>query len=100
MTWEEFLAMPDSERGRAFQRLNPYEEPPIFESVRLAFLDANPQCGPPNEVIVGEVGMLGPLNGVGVRVAADSKIRVPKRFMGVPVEKLIKAKSGGWKRAR
>jgi hypothetical protein len=100
MTWEEFLAMPDGERGRAFQQLNPYEDPPIFEAVRLAFIQAYPQCGPPNEVIVGEVGMLGPLNGIGVRVMSASPLRVPSRFMDLPVEKLIKAKNGGWKRAR
>lgn len=100
MTWDEFVAMPDSERAYAFQQLNPYDEPPIFEAVRLAFLAAHPQCGAPHEVSVGEIGTLGPLNGVGVKVAPGSSVRVPLRFMSLPVSKLIKAKNGGWKRAR
>lgn len=100
MTWEEFIALPLDKRGAAFQQLNPYENPPVFEGVRLAFLDAHPECGPPHEVGVGEVGMLGPLNGVAVKVAPGVKLRVPMWFMGMPVVKLVQAKTGGWKRAR
>lgn len=93
MTWEEFLAMPDGERGRAFQQLNPSEDPPIFEAVRLAFIQAHTQCGPPNEVIVGEVGMLGPLNGIGVRVMSASPLRVPSRFMDFPLKSSSRPKT-------
>lgn len=100
MTWEEFSAMPDGERGRAFQQLNPYEDPPIFEAVRLAFIQAHPQCGPPNEVIVGEAGKLGPLNGIVVRVLTTPTIRVPRQFMGLLVFKVVRSKTGGWKDAR
>jgi hypothetical protein len=99
MTWEEFLALPEDDRGRAFQQLNPYEEPPLFEAVKQAFLREHPECGAPNEVVVGLGPGVGPYNGIGVRLAPDAKLRVPKRFMGIPVDKLIRSGSS-WKRAR
>jgi hypothetical protein len=101
MTWEEFLALPERRRGCEFNQLNPYDDPPIFERVRTEFLKAHPQCGPPNEVIVGEVGKLGPLNGIAVRVlTSPTTTRVPRQFMGLLVFKVVRSKTGGWKDAR
>jgi hypothetical protein len=99
MKWEEFVALPENERNSVFQSLNPYENPPLFEAVRLAFLEAHPEFGPPHEVVVGEVGGLGPMNGLAVKVAGTVKLRVPTQFMGLYVGKAVRV-GDGWKRAR
>lgn len=102
MTWEEFLTMSEHERACAFNQLNPHDDPrsPIFEAVQSAFLSAHPQFGPPNEVEVGEIGRVGPFNGIVVRVATDAKLRVPRKFLGLRVEKVIRLKNGSWRPAR
>ena len=99
MTYLEFAALPDRLRGKAFQSLNPYDHPPLFAAVRRAFLEAHPNCARPHEVVVGLGPGLGPYNSVGVRVAPGQKLRVPRSFMGIPVDKLVHSKSG-WRRAR
>jgi hypothetical protein len=98
-TLQDLFSLPAQQRARAFQSLNPYYNPPLFGAVRSAFLQAHRACGPPNEVVVGDIGRLGPLNGIAVKVAAGAKLRVPTQFMGILVEKLIWSGSS-WKRAR
>ena len=99
MTWEDFQALPEEERGSVFQQLDPNGDSPLFEAVRQAFLREYPEFGPPNEVVVGEGSGLGPYNSIGVKLALDVKLRVPTRFMGFPVDKLVRSGSG-WRRVR
>lgn len=99
MTWDELSVLPVVERRRAFQQINPYEDPPIFAEVKRAFLEKHPEFGPPHEIFVGDVGGLGSLNGIGVRLASAVKLRVPTQFMGLHVSKLVKS-GNGWKSVR
>lgn len=93
-TFQDFLDLTARQQARVFKTLSPYDDPPLFESVRSAFLEAYPECGAPNEVFVGDIGGLGPINGIAVKVAPGRTLRVPRRFMGILVCKRYKSKSG------
>jgi hypothetical protein len=78
----------------------PYDDPPLFEAVKAAFLQAHPECGSADQVGVGFGPGLGPYNAILVKVETGITKRVPRRFMGIPVVKLVKTKTKrGWRNA-
>jgi hypothetical protein len=90
MTFEEFAALSEGARRKAFQDIYAGPDHPLFVAVKSAFLEAYPKCKEYATVFVGLASGLGPVNAITVAAAPRTGVRVPRSFMGLPVIRKFK----------
>lgn len=98
MTLLELLKLSEKERTYQFQQIDPYNDQSksLFEEIKLSFLSTYSKCAALSDVSVGAGPGLGPVNAICVRVPSGEKVRIPRKFLGLPVFRLDETKRG-WK---
>jgi hypothetical protein len=83
--FERWTALSAGEQERLAQTLNPYEDWPLFKAIEKAFRSEHASNPAVIEVFCGFAAGLGSLNAVTVTIGKGSRVRLPKKYLGLPV---------------
>ena len=82
---ETLMSLPPSDQARLVQSIYAGPDHPIFTAIKMAFLEAFPQCAPA-KVFCGMAGGLGPINAIVVTTKRGVRINgLPSSFLGMPI---------------
>ena len=94
MNFSEWKQLAEQDQRRLCQQLNPYEEWEVFKSVEKEFVSIHGAQPGIAKVFCGIGGTVGPLNAICVTIKKGQKrTKLPKEFMGFPVEKSYESES-------
>lgn len=98
MTFIDWLNLSEEEQRKQSQYQDPYNEV-FFTALKSKFLVEYGHYTKIVDVLAGEVGFLGPIIGIAVRIRrGNGRVYLPKYYLGFPVFKEYQRKNGSWAR--
>jgi len=97
MTLRRWLRLPEDQQRARSQDLSRGEMDSLAPRIENKFREVYGGQAGVVEILCGEVGHLGPVNGIVVRIVRGSaRVRLPESFLGFPVFREYQRRSGEW----